>query len=265
MEIDGRGLFMPMASVSGARSLVENYARPAIRQVQQHARAAKLDLTPSHRHALCVRTCKRCRRCRGRRLEFVTQDAHSFCEYQLGPLKLHHAEPRSTDKEVVHSHSSPSLETTRCRSRLNTSSVPASDFGNVWRTKSLIHLLVIQQLFDRIESRLGIFIALAIAQQLELKPGRRQTLQNAVVQVTSEPNPFSGGRSLFGLALQNLPVELHSDPRRDKLDQQQQEITPAAAVQNEDPPPAEGSHKRCRPDAANLKSSDEFLVNDRGL
>jgi len=42
-------------------------------------------------------------------------------------------------------------------------------------------------------------------------------LQNAVVQVTSEPNPFSGGRSLFGLALQNLPVELHSDPRRDKL------------------------------------------------
>src|SRR5215467_4646776 len=126
-------------------------------------------------------------------------------------------------------------------------------------------LLVIQQLFDRIESRLGVFVALAISQQLELKPGRRQTLQNAVVQVTSEPNPFSGGRSLFGLALQNLPVELHSDPRRDKLDQQQQEITPAATVQNEDPPPAEGSHKRCRPDAANLKSSDEFLVNDRRL
>src|SRR6516165_7362820 len=37
-------LFMPMASVSGARSLVQNYAHPAIRQVQQHALAAKLDL-----------------------------------------------------------------------------------------------------------------------------------------------------------------------------------------------------------------------------
>jgi hypothetical protein len=40
------------------------------------------------------------------------------------------------------------------------------------------------------------------------------------------------------LALQNLPVELHSDPGRDKLDQQQKEITPAATVQNEDPPGA---------------------------
>src|SRR5215510_11206628 len=126
-------------------------------------------------------------------------------------------------------------------------------------------LLVIQQLFDRIESCLGVFIALAIAQQLELKPGRREALQNAVVQVTSEPNPFSRGRSLFSLALQNLPVELHSDPGRDKLDQQQKEITPATTIQNEDPPPAEDSHKRCRPDATNLKSSNEFFVHDRRL
>src|SRR5262249_62087245 len=43
-----------------------------------------------------------------------------------------------TEKELLHSHCSPISETTRRRSRLNTSSVPASDFGNVWRTKSLI-------------------------------------------------------------------------------------------------------------------------------
>src|SRR5262249_35695429 len=50
------------------------------------------------------------------------------------------------------------------------------------------------------------------------------------MQVTSEPYPFSGGRSFFGLALQNLPVEFHSDPGRDKLDQQQKEITPATRM-----------------------------------
>src|SRR5215471_10052092 len=92
MEIGRRGLFMPMASVSGARSLVQNYAHPAIRQVQQHGRAEKLDLT-RHRQALCGRACKRDRRYRVRRLEFVSQDVLSFCEYRPGPLKLRHAEP----------------------------------------------------------------------------------------------------------------------------------------------------------------------------
>jgi hypothetical protein len=111
----------------------------------------------------------------------------------------------------------------------------------------------------------GVFIALAIAQQLELKPGRREASQNAVVEVTSEPYTFSGGRSLFGLVLQNLPVEFHSDPGRDKLDQQQNEITPATTVQNENPPSAEDSHKRCSPDATNLESSNEFVVHDRRL
>src|SRR5262245_31797622 len=106
---------------------------------------------------------------------------------------------------------------------------------------------------------------MTITQKLELKPGCREALQNAVVQVTSEPNPFSDSRSLFALALQNLPIELHSDPGRDKLDQQQKELTPATTVQNKHPPPAEDSHKRCSPDATNLKSSKEFLVHDRRL
>src|SRR5262249_36497619 len=114
MEIGRRGLFMPMASVSGARSLVQNYAHPAIQMSAQFCRNTRILWV--HRQRGCT--------------------SPQFTE--LGN---------------------------------NAPQIPAQyKFGSGVRFwQCLAHeisdpdLLVIQQLFDRIESRLGVFIALAIS------------------------------------------------------------------------------------------------------